>query len=234
MNFKSSLRKKLQPTFKALKWKRYCRMGLNMLDEKLEPYLNFDNGVFIEAGANDGIKQSNTYYLEAVRSWKGILVEPVPHLFDKCVKNRKSSKVFNAALVSDDYICDSVRLKYADLMTMVKEESGNRCYSDQHISNGKKIQNLNKVYDFEAKAVTLNEIIEESRFTKIDFMSFDMEGYEAEALKGLDLSKYSPEYILIEVRNLSEVLSILGEHYEVVETLTESEGYKDILFKHVV
>lgn len=52
-------------------------MSLNGLDEKLAPYLNFKGGIFIEAGANNGIRQSNTYYLEAVRGWKGILVEPV-------------------------------------------------------------------------------------------------------------------------------------------------------------
>ena len=38
--------------------------ALNGLDNKLEGYLNYKNGFFIEAGANDGYSQSNTNYLE--------------------------------------------------------------------------------------------------------------------------------------------------------------------------
>ena len=49
--------------------------SLNELDIKLSKHLDFDKGVFVEAAANDGIRQSNTYYLEACRGWTGILVE---------------------------------------------------------------------------------------------------------------------------------------------------------------
>jgi FkbM family methyltransferase len=208
-------------------------MGLNQLDGKLAPYLDFNNGIFIEAGANDGVKQSNTYSLEALRSWKGILIEPVPHLFDECVKNRKKSKVFNAALVSDDYTEDVVELTYADLMTIVKAESGNENYSNQHIKKAKALQSLSKTYDFEAKAVTLNQVIEDSGFDRIDFISLDIEGYEAEALKGLDLCKWKPKYILLEVRNIKEVQLALGRNYKIIEELTSTAEYRDILFQRI-
>ena len=233
MNLRARLRKNLQPVFRALKWKRYCRMGLNELDKKLEPYLNFDNGVFIEAGANNGIKQSNTYYLEAVRSWKGILVEPVPHLFNECIRNRRSSKVFNAALVSDNYDEDTIKLTYADLMTIVTVESGNKNCNNKHIEKGKRVQNLSKIYDFEAKAMTLNQILEASKFDKIDFVSLDIEGYEAKALEGFNLDKWKPKYILLEVRNLDEIHRIIGNKYKIAQELTSTTDYKDILFQRV-
>ena len=35
------------------------------------------NGFFFEAGANDGVEESNTYFLE-LNGWQGILVEPNP------------------------------------------------------------------------------------------------------------------------------------------------------------
>ena len=35
------------------------------------------NGFFIEAGADDLIKDSNTLFFELERDWTGILVEPV-------------------------------------------------------------------------------------------------------------------------------------------------------------
>ena len=39
-------------------------VALNCLDKKLEKYLNYKNGFYIEIGANDGISKSNTMFLE--------------------------------------------------------------------------------------------------------------------------------------------------------------------------
>jgi len=38
--------------------------ALNDLDKKIERYLDFDNGFFVELGANDGVNQSNTLFFE--------------------------------------------------------------------------------------------------------------------------------------------------------------------------
>lgn len=40
--------------------------GLNELDRKIEKYMDYDNGFYVELGANDGIRQSNTYYFEKI------------------------------------------------------------------------------------------------------------------------------------------------------------------------
>lgn len=39
---------------------RTVSYALDRLDRELESWLNFDSGIFIEAGANDGITGSNT------------------------------------------------------------------------------------------------------------------------------------------------------------------------------
>ena len=71
------------------------RPALNNLDRKLEKYLNFEKGFFIEAGANDGYSQSNTYFLEKKRRWSGIQIEGIPKLFEKARKQRNKSVVYN-------------------------------------------------------------------------------------------------------------------------------------------
>jgi len=48
---------------------------------------------YVEIGANDGVSQSNTKYLELYESWRGLLIEPIPELFVKLKKNR-SKKPF--------------------------------------------------------------------------------------------------------------------------------------------
>jgi len=69
--------------------------SINEIDIKIEKYLDFDNGFFVELGANDGVNQSNSLYFEKYRNWKGVLVEPIPHNYLLCKKNRSlNSKVF--------------------------------------------------------------------------------------------------------------------------------------------
>ena len=94
--------------------------SLNELDLKLKPYLNFREGFFIEAGANDGVSQSNTLYFERYRSWKGLLIEPIPELAAQCRKNRPGCLVENCALVPFGFSEPQMAMSYCNLMSLVK------------------------------------------------------------------------------------------------------------------
>ena len=58
--------------------------------DRIEPDIKH---YFLETGANDGIKQSNSIELENLR-WDGILVEPSPVAFELLNKNRKYTYMF--------------------------------------------------------------------------------------------------------------------------------------------
>ena len=89
----------------------------NELDIKLEKYLNYDRGYFVELGANDGINQSNTFYFEKKRRWSGVLIEPFKINYLECKKNRsKKNKFFCTACVANNKI-KKLKLLYANLMT---------------------------------------------------------------------------------------------------------------------
>ena len=79
-------------------WSR-SRPALHDLDRILERHLPARPGYFVEAGACDGYFQSNTYSLERIHGWRGVLVEPVPFLARAAARDR-SARVFNCALVS--------------------------------------------------------------------------------------------------------------------------------------
>ena len=54
----SRIRRRL---FESMGLDYFSRPSLNEIDNKLEAYLPYENGFFIEVGANNGFFQSNTY-----------------------------------------------------------------------------------------------------------------------------------------------------------------------------
>jgi FkbM family methyltransferase len=200
--------------------------ALHDLDKKMLKYLNYTNGIFIEAGANNGINQSNTYYLEKELGWKGLLVEPNYILCEECKKNRINSICENYALVSDNYNQDTISGNFNSndsygLMCMVKDE-GDYCDPQWKIERDK-ITNTIKV-----QAITLNKLLEKHNITNIDFFSLDVEGYEISVLNGLNLNKYRPKFMLIESAN-REILQntireyMLNKNYKFIERLSQND-----------
>ncbi len=156
-------------------------------EKKLDDIFNFKtNGFFIELGANDGFNSSNTYFFEKYREWKGILIEPSIKGYEKCKINRPNSLCLNYACVSNDYTDEFI---YGD-------------FDDNHAMGSIYGKRLNRNNLIKVKAITLENILDSyTENQKIDFLSLDTEGYELNILKGLNLHKYRPHYMLIEIYN---------------------------------
>jgi hypothetical protein len=111
--------------------------SINDLDKQLEKYVNYDNGFFVELGANDGISQSNSLYFEIKRGWRGVLVEPTPHNFLLCKEQRSTkNSIFCNACVSFDYKEKYVDIKYANLMSISQSLDLDLEDKDAHIQIG--------------------------------------------------------------------------------------------------
>lgn len=212
--------------FEFLGLKRYSRPALNDIDHKLERYLPFDGGYFVEAGANDGYAQSNTYYLEKFKGWRGVLVEPLPELYHRCRRERPNSKVFSCALVAQDYDRSTACMLTANLMSLVRGAQKNPAADDDHCRRGAQIQNT-EVSEIEVSARTLTSVLGEAGASHIDLLSLDVEGYELDVLNGLDFSRYRPRYILVEARFREEIDALLSPSYEAVDELS----HHDVLYK---
>ena len=98
--------------------------GLNKLDLRLiEAIAPNPGGYFVELGANDGVRQSNTYKLQRHFGWTGLLIEPSPRRFVECVANRafgNRPEVRCAACVPLDFHDRFVEIEDADLMSVAK------------------------------------------------------------------------------------------------------------------
>jgi FkbM family methyltransferase len=201
--------------------------SLNELDRKLERFVDFDGGTIFEAGANNGLSQSNSLYFERYRGWRAVLVEPIPQKFFDCVANRPNALVEWAALVPADYKDESVTLTYSNLMTVTRGTPLSRDWEDEHLKRGAPHIPGEKNFDFKARARTISDILDKHRIAQLDVLSLDIEGFELPALQGIDFTRHRPRFMLIEVRDDAAIDAFLAPHYERVENLS----HHDVLYR---
>jgi FkbM family methyltransferase len=211
----------IRKTAEAFGIQRYSRPALNDLDAKLAARLP-ESGFFIEAGAHDGFTQSNTYRLERWEGWRGILIEPIPALAAKCKNERPGSKVYQCALAASQET-RTIAMRYAGLMSLVAGSKGEA--ERAFIQEGLEKQGLLRTYEITVPVRTLTEILSESHVPQIDFLSLDLEGFEDQALLGLDLALFRPEAILVETKDRTKIDQILRGHYAEPEALTHHDYF---------
>tara|TARA_R110002110_G_scaffold52171_2_gene152285 strand:- start:895 stop:1545 length:651 start_codon:yes stop_codon:yes gene_type:complete len=191
------------------------------LANKISQLFDKKDGFFIEAGANNGIWQSNTLYLETELGWSGLLIEPNKQKFEECKKNRKDERniFYNCALVDFDYEQNYIEGYFNEndyensLMAQV-------CVNNPEFSkDDKRWQNKLKV---QVPARRLSDLLSENNIEEIDFLSLDVEGYEYNVLNGIDFKHHFPKMICAEIRDAHRFGS---ESFFHIKQLLEKNNY---------
>lgn len=202
--------------------------ALNEIDYKLNKLFEGKrDGFFIEAGANDGLTQSNTMFLEFYKNWQGVLIEPIPSVCHQCAENRsEETLIVNAALVSPSYKDEEIYMLHTPeckgMLSAVDDENGKELVA---------LRAREKPEQRKTFALTLNSILDSEVYPKdrkIDILILDVEGYELNALQGIDFNIWNIEYLLIEMLLYNiQIIELLEPYYELVDTFSEH----DYLFK---
>ena len=197
------------------------------LDKKMEKYFNYSNGFFVELGAYDGVMQSNTYYLEKKKNWRGVLVEPAPHKFLECKANRSNKNfIYCAACVPFDFKDEFVKMRYAGFFSTPLNVGTDLTDIETHTQRGSQYLGEHEtLFEFGAKAVPLHTFLQEANApATIDFLSLDVEGAEKEVLRGIDHNQYRFKYMLVECRDFDALKTYLQSvGYEFAEKLSHHD-----------
>lgn len=148
-------------------------------------------GFFVEVGANDPKKDSQSWHLEQA-GWTGILIEPLPELAAELRRQRKA-QVFEVACSSPERAGQTMRLHVAGPFSSF----------DPNLA----VTGLRADRAIDVKVRTLDEVLAEGgAAAPIDLMSVDVEGHELEVLSGFDFARWKPRLVLLEdhVSNLEK------------------------------
>ena len=183
---------------------------------------------FVQIGANDGQLADPLRRHILKHGWRGILVEPIPHIFAQLKKNyaglpNTEGLIFAQVAVSE---VDGERSIYRidapgnaallDALTSLSREA-----LQIHAAN---IPDLDKkIVEEKIQSLTFDSLCTQHGFSQLDLVMIDTEGYDYEILKIMDLGRYRPavliyEHVFLNAADKAECRKLVESHgYDCVE-----------------
>jgi len=206
--------------------KRTMRSGSR--DECYDALSKFSGqpATFIQIGSNDGISVDPLReFVVSNRSWSGVLIEPVPWIFERLVSNyayvnRGQLRFLNAAIGAEQGVHEfwKIRDEYLKEFPPFAYQIGSfsRSHITKHFAGHPGINS--KIESIQVRCETFASVCRSFDLKHVDILHMDVEGHETDILKTIDYSTYGPRLILFEISHMpepewsaiSEMLSSLG------------------------
>lgn len=154
-------------------------------------FKNKNCGRYLDIGASHPYRISNTYLLYS-RGWTGVTVEPIPRLGLLHKKWRAKDELLPVAVGSA-----SGKLTFFEMTPSVLSTLDENVARD-YIENARAV--LCRTYNIEVMSVDA-VFAYTARGGPIDFVSIDVEGLDAELLEAIDLNRYKPALLCIEIND---------------------------------
>ncbi len=148
-------------------------------------------GTYIDVGASDPDYLSVTkhFYL---KGWSGINIEPLPHMYELLESSRPNDINLNVG-ISDK----NAELEFYQIYDRSEKEPSVYSTFNPNIKDTASKKGF-QIKVFKIPVTTLNFILGQHPIQTINFLKIDVEGFEKNVLKGLDLEKFRPEVLVIE------------------------------------
>jgi len=176
----------------------------NGIDIKVAEIFGDFVGHACDVGANDGTQLSNSLHFEE-KGWTVLCVEPNPLLAEE---GRKTRKLWREVACAN---------KDSEEREFELRSKGNKWASSTSFKSETKPGS--EGYDFDravmVKVRTLDRLLEEAGFPKLDFLTVDVEGWEKEVMAGFTVERWKPRVICLEAWDDNYKIEIPG--YDIIE-----------------
>lgn len=147
---------------------------------------------YLEIGAVDGVKHSNTKYFEDNLGWTGVLVEPNPVAFESLRKNRPNNVLLNSLVSTATSPLEFLYFENENLApvscisaTMTDRNKTQFYQNEAEWLVKAREKNLKKA---QLDPVTMDSVIASSGLKEIGICIVDVEGHELEVLRSFSFS----------------------------------------------
>ena len=180
------------------------------------------NGFYLDIGCNEPIRYSNTFHLY-LNGWKGICIDANDDLVKKFKRVRPLDLCLRNA-ISDEEEEVPLYISGQNLVSTINKEFRHEWHKDWISSE--KIEYI--------KTVKLDTILEENLKSglEIDLLTVDVEGQDYQVLKSINLDKYKPKLIVVELHDfdlnnftMNPVYTYLSKYGYTLKNYATMNGY---------
>jgi FkbM family methyltransferase len=215
---------------------RYRRVVRNLEAPKLiRAFADaYPEAFFIEIGSNDGEQHDHLRPFILSRSWRGIMVEPVPYVFQRLRRHYGGLDrvvLENVAIADRDGRRPFYHLAEAggrDRERLPSWYDGIGSFSREGVlAHADQIPDIRKrLVRTEVPCLTFESLCRRHRAGRVDLLLVDAEGYDWEILRQIDFHARRPRLLIYEHYHLhASDQAQCREHLERLGYETEEEGF---------
>jgi FkbM family methyltransferase len=145
-------------------------------------------GAYVDVGCNHPFKLSNTYLLY-LNGWRGVCVDPLPRF----------AELFQRWRPEDKFTCAAIGEQAGEL-TLHEFESDVLSTLDPQLAAEYQRQGYRLRREAKVEVRPIDAILEQhATKAPISLLSIDIEGHELPALRSMDLDRWRPTFVCLEV-----------------------------------
>lgn len=184
---------------------------------------------FVQIGAFDGRRYDPLFRWVRAYGWRGLLVEPQARFFAELVENYRDVEGLEFRQVAV-----GTRNETRPFYTVAEEpgvsrDAGMIASFDREtlLSHREYVPGLDSlIQSEEIECVAINDLLAEVEADRIDLLQIDVEGYDHELIRAVDLDRFAPSIVRFEHLHLTP-----AQHDACIERLV-AHGYRICLEAH--
>jgi FkbM family methyltransferase len=182
--------------FDVVRYVPECNRPFDVLSLVVREYLreNDEPFFFVQVGANDGILDDPIRKLVLEHHLNGLLIEPLPDLFERLIENYAQSRGLIFENVAIDTKPGSVSIhRVRKGASTPKHWEGIASLDKRHLI--KEGVNEASIETLEVKAVTMQSLLSKHNIKNIDLLQVDTEGFDYAIVKSVIDAGFQPRII---------------------------------------